>query len=176
MDKIPVFTYWDNVGDNVKPPYICMCDETRERYLSDDFVLTPLNKNTIKELLPDIRRDIYDIQVTGKNKDNSEVNRLAVRLGILRVALLKKYGGVWLDSDVIIMKNFFKPIRKSLRRHDFIGCWDGSGHICNSFMISKPNSKLITDYWNVINDRLNQTSVLYWGEIGAHALTNLYKK
>lgn len=153
-----------------------MCSESKHKYLSESFSLTHLNYEILKEMLPNIRKDIYDIRVKGSNKEDNELNRLAIRLGILRVALLKKYGGIWLDSDVVVLKNFHQSISKLLRAYGFIGSWDGSGHICNSIMCAKKNSVFISDYWDTINERLNESTELYWGEIGAYALTSLYKQ
>jgi hypothetical protein len=63
--------------------------------------------------------------------------------------LLYKYGGIYLDADIIILKNI-KYLLKKLDKYDYIGfgctgyvCFDGYGKPSNWMMISRPNTILM---------------------------------
>ena len=48
------------------------------------------------------------------------LTRVAHRADVVRAGLLSKYGGIWLDSDLIVIKNL-SFLADNIRRHGFIG-------------------------------------------------------
>lgn len=74
---------------------------------------------------------------------------------LLRVSLLSKYGGIWIDASVFLTK----PTPQDIKNADFFifkrpNAKPNSRNVGNWFIASKPNSPLI----NMIKDLL----LLYW--------------
>lgn len=84
-----IFTYW--TGE--KPNLIEQLDSILVRTcLENGYVLHQINDSNLKEYI--------DI---GKNFN--ELSYLVDKSDYVRVKLLKKYGGLWLDSDVLILRD-----------------------------------------------------------------------
>ena len=111
-----IFTFWEPEGSI--PGYLELCIKTWHKYLYDYRIII-LNYNLVRQLLGQI---LFDNIIC-------ENMSLAVQADAIRVALLYKYGGFWIDTDVIILghKNFKKfvnyelmMIRDEKSKHNFI--------------------------------------------------------
>jgi hypothetical protein len=126
-EKPYLWVYWELKPGVSKPPdYISLCLKIMKNksYLFN-FVL--LDNHNIYDYLPDLRRDINNLPI-------------ALKTDYIRVALLYKYGGLWLDADTIVMSNL-QPIIDLLNMNtDFIG-FGCTGMICkNNQGYSKPSN------------------------------------
>ena len=92
-------------------------------------VVTPEN---VREFLPELRTDL----------DDPLCLKVPAKADIIRVQLLKKYGGLWLDADVILFKepSFFTD---KLKEFDFVVM---SKKPDNWLLASKPSGELINKW------------------------------
>lgn len=78
---------------------------------------------------------------------NKIAEKFAHKADFLRIELLKKYGGVYVDMDTITNKNF-----TNLFHYDFIiGFQEKYNNIdclCNAIMFGKPNNTFINEWYN----------------------------
>lgn len=96
-----IFTFWE--PKEKIPGYILLCIKTWKKFLPD-YQIHILDYETAKIYLG----ETLFSQITCKNMS------LPIQADAIRVALLKKYGGFWLDADIIILNGkFFKTC------HDF---------------------------------------------------------
>jgi mannosyltransferase OCH1-like enzyme len=69
----------------------------------------------------------------------------AHRADIIRIKLLEKYGGVWIDSDFIAMNSFDTLIEVSQRRHTLFYYRD-SWQATNGILITPPQHSMIIEW------------------------------
>lgn len=142
-----IWSYWENKNNNPTPAYILLCFETFYKH-NKDFKINILNGKTLYNYLPNIRKDINQLN-------------LAQKSDYIRVALLKRYGGIWLDADTIVMRNLTPIINKLNQKYDYVG-FGCSYLVCDSIrsgypkpsngaMASKSNGVLITRMLNKLD-------------------------
>lgn len=106
--KPKLWSYWElKPGHTHIPDYIDLCFETFRKHCSKLFDVIILNENTVKQYIPDLRTDINQLN-------------LAAKSDYIRVVLLYRYGGVWLDADTIVMTDLHEILDK-LEIYDFVG-------------------------------------------------------
>ena len=165
-----LWQYWDNIDDKPTPVYITLSLKTVDKYCSDNFEIVRLNKNNISDYIPEIK------------EYKSQLDKLIIahKVDIYRLFLLKKYGGIYMDCDIICLKNPIEIIEK-LQKYDYVGfgctelkCSNGYGNPSNWIMASKPNGILIT---YTLNEALNKLQIydiqkqkFKYHDIGKHLL------
>jgi GR25 family glycosyltransferase involved in LPS biosynthesis len=108
------------------------------------------------------------------------VTKYAHKADILRMEILLKYGGVYLDIDTITYKSF-NTIYNFNNYDFFIGIqekdWKYNNKkinlLCNAIMASKPNSKFMVKWWNKYYDYLSPDK---WCEASVHLPSILYNE
>lgn len=146
-----VWTYWE--GNRV--PYIDLCLDTIRKYSKGlNFVL--LNDNLVKTYL----------------NLPFKYNKLSVvhKADYIRVALLCKYGGIWLDADTIVLKPLVKLVN-FLEKYKFMGF----GLLCSphtAAIAGKPDSLILNVWLNYINKEIYKNSIA-WGDLGPLALSKV---
>lgn len=100
-----VWLFWENRVGQKTPTYIKLCHESVKKNCTDLDVTILTNKN-IERYLPDLR----------------DLSRLSLphQADYIRLAILQKYGGMWIDSDIIVYKSLQNLINK-LQTQDFVG-------------------------------------------------------
>jgi len=150
-EKPYLWVYWENKNGKETPPIIEICLEIMINRLSNNFRIVKLDQNNINEYIPEIkeRKHILDKLI------------IAHRVDYYRVLLLNKYGGLYLDAD-IIMLNDLGDIKDKLREYDYIGfgctgyrCTNGYGMPSNWAMGSKANGIMITRLKNHLENLLD---------------------
>lgn len=144
-----IWVYWENINRSKYPTHIKLCLDTMKKHLDAKYKLKILNEKTIKEYLPDIRNDFDNLMV-------------AQKVDYYRIALLYKYGGIWLDADIIIMKDL-EPIFKKLDEgYDYVGfgctgaqCSYGKFRPSNWVLGARPQSVLMELILNKLDEKLN---------------------
>lgn len=150
IQKYKLFIYWECKPNHKKPEFINLCNDTVKKHCSGDFDVIFLNEKNVYFYLPDLRKDINDLPICQKTD-------------YIRVALLYKYGGVWLDADTIVMKKMTPLIDKLNNGYDYIG-FGCSTHICsngkprpsNWAMGSQKNGILMKECLDNLNSKLNE--------------------
>ena len=138
--------YWENFKNNKRPVYLDLCLSTIIKYCSSDFNIIVLNEKTVFDYLPNIRRDIKKLKI-------------ALKVDYIRLKLLYKYGGVWLDFDTILLKSL-KPLYNKLDSYDFIG-FGCTGRTCNNGYPRPSNALLISKKGTVLfKNCINQSDKL----------------
>lgn len=135
-----IWMYWEDKTPNKKrPTYLDLCLETIKKHCGQSFDIKVLNEKSIFDYLPNVRRDL-DAKCSIPQKTD-----------YYRYMLLEKYGGIWLDSDIIMMKDL-SPLMTKLEDHEYIGA-GCHGNKCspsgypkpsNWFMVSRKGSKLMS--------------------------------
>ena len=109
--------------------------------------------------------------------------QLKVQADAIRVALLKKYGGIWMDADTIITNGEFL---KNLERYELVMIGKNNmQHI--GFIFASKNSKIINEWLNQIIYRVdkyrqinskfkNRTKRVIWDYLGNGIVNSLINK
>ena len=174
-----IWMYWETLPGRKKPGYIDLCINSVKFNCGKCFNIIVLDNNTIYNYLPEI-----------KTIDFSQL-QLPQKVDYYRYALLEKYGGIWIDADILVIKCIC-PFYKKLKDHDYVGF--GCGHdmkTCqrtlygyskplNWFMISKPHTPFIKcvknkAYNKIIETNKNNTKLPYHS-IGKVILEECYQE
>jgi hypothetical protein len=144
-----IFYYWDDIDGT--PDYIKLCHQILHKN-AKSFNIIQLNKNNIFEYLPEL-----------KNVNMDHI-KIAQKVDIYRIFLLYKYGGIYFDSDIILMKD---PtfIFDKLKEYDFIGFKAGkavNGYVIGNWALaSRKNSPLMKDVLDYQLKKLNDKIINY---------------
>jgi hypothetical protein len=138
-NKPYIWLYWENKDKVLTPAYIELCYKTVLTNCNDSFEIIRLNQNIIYNYLPELIEYKTDI----------EKLIIAQKVDIYRIMLLYKYGGLYIDSDTIVLKNPIEIIKK-LEKYDYVGfgctgntCTYGYKQPSNGIMASKKKSELM---------------------------------
>lgn len=95
-----IFTFWE--PHDSLPGYLTLCIKTWKKYLSNDYKIIILDYSNIRHYLGSkIVKQILCIDMT-----------LPIQSDAIRVAILHKYGGIWMDADILIVNSKFIPMLK----------------------------------------------------------------
>ena len=174
-----IWMYWETLPGKKKPGYIDLCINSVKHNCGNCFQIIVLDNNTIFDYLPDL-----------KNINLSTLN-LPQKVDFYRYCLLEKYGGVWLDADILTIKCIC-PFFNKLKSYDYVGFGCGfDKEICektsyghskplNWFMISKKNTPFIKcvkqKAINKIKDSIENNKKLPYHSIGKVILQECYEK
>jgi hypothetical protein len=61
---------------------------------------------------------------------------------IIRMRIMREVGGIYLDADVIPLRDF-----DELRRHNLSMGLEGDAGLCNAVMVGAPNTSFINRWW-----------------------------
>src|SRR5690606_2883659 len=90
-----------------KPPYIDMCLELFHKKCKNVYDVIILDEKSVYKYLPNLRKDLDKLP-------------LALKADYIRVALLYKYGGLWLDADTIVITDLHEIKEKLDEGWDFV--------------------------------------------------------
>jgi len=152
---LPVWLYWE--GE--RPEWIHACQKTVFAHAenvqlinSDDF---------------DILRD-YDRDINLANLCTAH------RADFIRAFLLARFGGVWIDSDCVVMQSL-SPIIDHLSKYDFVGYRERQGYVTNNFMGSRAEGTIAGLYYQRVCEILRSGAPIEWLTLGSHAITQSIK-
>jgi len=161
-----VWLYWENKKNTTTPNYIQLCRESVKKNCSKNLNIILLDNININKYLPNLRKDINNLSIPQK-------------VDYIRLAILKKYGGIYLDSDIILFKslNYFINL---LKYYDFVGFGSNSffkkyktityGKISNWAMCSRKNGILVSKSLDEANKILNSNKYINYHELGRELL------
>lgn len=138
-DNIPIWQYWESKDGSV-PSLVQACLNSVEKYKGSNCKRILLAPENVKEYI-ELPEYIYKMKESGKMCTAHFVD-------IVRTALLVRYGGVWIDSTILLTDTlpdyitdselfFFKTDEKT----------DLDGLCGTNYLISalKPNNKILTE-------------------------------
>ena len=105
--------------------------------------------------------------------DSYENLSIAHKADFVRVSVICDYGGIWLDSDTLVMENLDELI-KIIEEKDGFFIRENNENICNGVFGSKSNTALMLEWRRQIFEILNNTdSKIGWNDIGSKILKNI---
>lgn len=130
-----VYTFWEP-RENI-PYYLRLCLATWKKFLPNATIIVLDYKNI---------GDFIDVRELGLDLFSGRFSFMHIS-DALRIALLAKRGGIWLDIDTIILsrdaEKFFLPDRK--HRTIFFGDPNGAG--CYTAFINAPPAAMCLNFW-----------------------------
>ncbi|MFL5386798.1 MAG: methyltransferase domain-containing protein [Longimicrobiaceae bacterium] len=150
---LPVWLYWEGAY----PDWIRACHATIEAHVPCVRLLT---RDTFAALR-DRDRDI-------------DLDRLHVahRADFVRAFLLARFGGLWIDSDCLVVRPLDEVLER-VREHEFVGHRERSGLISNGFMGARPGSRTAAAVYDRICRTLRARRPRGWTTLGSEPLTQL---
>lgn len=174
-----IWMYWETLPGKKKPGYIDLCINSVKYNCGKCFDVIVLNEKTIYKYLPEI-----------KNINLNYLN-LPQKVDYYRYALLEKYGGVWIDADILVIKCIC-PFFEKLKEYDYVGfgCGfnlstcklkkNGYSRPLNWFMISRKNTDFLKCIKNKAEDKINYSNIhkkpLPYHGIGKVILNECYEE
>ena len=95
-----IWTYWEDKPGSMPPPHISLCRDILT-YQCKKCTIQLVTPENVKIFLPELNPDVWKISMIDPKK-----NPIAVRCAFIRAFLLEKYGGLYVDSDCIALKDF----------------------------------------------------------------------
>ena len=170
-----VWAYWQPTKSRDKPEMIKMCHQRMANRQRDGVgynlnILSEDNLNIFFKNIPDIFFK-FPWYCSG-----------AFQADYLRVRLLYEYGGVYLDSDTLVLGSL-DPFFSLLEEYDSVFFRAPDGFITNAVLISKPKSQIMGDWLEEIEGILeraptepnDQGGILpcAWGGLGQNSISPL---
>lgn len=128
-------------------------------------VFDHFNGEDVRLLTPEGFDEVWD-----RDRD-IDLSRLctAHRADFIRAFLLAKFGGVWIDSDCVVMKPL-QPLMDKLIDHDFIAYRERAGNVANNFIGAAVGSRIAAAYYDEVCEILRSGRPIEWLTIGSQAL------
>jgi hypothetical protein len=176
VNKKPyIWMFWETLPGYKKPGYIDLCYESVVYNCSNCFNIIYLDEKKLRQYIPDI--------------DNYQINHLKIqhKADIYRYLLLEKYGGLWVDADILVLKCLC-PHYKKLEHYDYVGfgcgynkqfCSKslyGYGSPLNWLMGSKPNTKYMKCIISNVKDKVKNNAKINYHDIGKKVLNTCHDK
>jgi hypothetical protein len=154
-DEMAVWLYWE--GD--LPEWIERCHATILAHAPGARLLD----RTEFELIWDRDRDI-------------DISRLvpAQRADFVRAFLLWRHGGIWIDSDCLLMRGL-EEVQRLLARYDFVAHRDRQGFFPNGFIGAADGSRVAAELYRRVCERLRSGRPLGWISLGGELLTQILR-
>jgi len=163
-NKPYLWQYWDNIDDNKTPAYINLCFKTVDKHCSKSFNIVRLNKHTISDYLPELKTLPF------YNKIDKLI--IAHKVDLYRIMLLKKYGGLYMDADIVVLRDPIEIIDK-LQTYDYVGfgctgniCKYGYGEPSNWLMASRQNGILISNVLLSLFNKIEKQDRFEYHDLG----------
>ncbi len=118
-----------------------------------------INHDNVKEYIPYLPDYFYKLNP-------------AHQADFVRVCVLCDRGGIWLDSDTLVVDKLDDLFNNIVIKDGFF-IKEGTS-ICNGIFGTKPNTELMKQWKKAMLDRLNKDINIEWIEIGSSILTNFY--
>lgn len=153
-----VFTAWFGP----MPEYIKYCISTIKSCCSNVYVID--ESNTSKYL---------DVQTV---KDLQKIKKLAHRVDCLRVFLIQKYGGYWIDADTVMIRDI-EPLFKIIETHQIAYMRWVDGRVLNGYFGGKAFSNIMSQWKRIITEKMKRgKEPESWTEYGEKIITPLIDK
>jgi SAM-dependent methyltransferase len=157
MDRV-IWQYWETVDE--KPAFVDgLLDLARRNAGVPIIQITP---ETLADFLGDVPDELYRIKEVAHKAD------------MIRAMLIQKYGGMWLDSDAIVLKDL-NWLFDLLEDAEFVGFNDGGlltpqrPWIRVNCFLSRPGGKVVSE-WVAAQHKKFPKVEYEWQEIGTNIL------
>jgi GR25 family glycosyltransferase involved in LPS biosynthesis len=158
-----VWQYWENKPGKTKPAYIQACmNSVKSQCEKDEITYIELNPENVNKY----------IIIPSKWKN---IKQIAHKADYLRAILLEKYGGLWIDTDVIA-KDSLKPFVKDLETSDLCVFVNEKDEFEISIFNSRKNSPFMREWISKMDEKINVKNDFTWEEIGHDILYPMWRK
>lgn len=175
-----LFSYWQAASAGT-PGYIPLCLETQERNLGRAFRIVRLDWESCRDWAPD-RDALWRAAVPrsqGRTVD-MESRRIAIFTDLLRLRLLARHGGMWMDADTIALPAA-ETLAEACREFDFVASVFGRGTVMNGVLGGRAGSPFLEALAEEMESTLARKveageASTSWGEFGFRLLTRMADK
>tara|TARA_R110000803_G_scaffold3285_4_gene11196 strand:- start:2329 stop:3696 length:1368 start_codon:yes stop_codon:yes gene_type:complete len=167
--SLPVWVYWESD----MPPIIQLCVETMDRHLGDQFhLITPASLR---------------LMGGGHLLELTETVSKAYRSDLIRLWLIKTYGGVWMDADTIVVNRLPDDFIQAVETGDLVGVynqhtkkgWGADGMIATPFG-AKKDSQVIQFCFDTVLAEITAFTTrgkkISYGSTSVGILSRAYKR
>ena len=139
LQKLPVFVYWDQGWD--KAPEVCLMCRRHITRFADGHPLHFIDKNQLPEYLPELWQDHRSLLTTEQLIPQHQAD-------MIRLCLLAKHGGIWMDSTVLCVKPIDEWLATYRDQQFFVFPFvrDNQYACSNWFIYSSSNHPLTMDW------------------------------
>src|SRR5205814_2343526 len=97
-----------------------------------------------------------------------EIDALALKhkSDFIRAYLLKRYGGLYVDADCIVMRDL-APVLDLSRQHGFVGYREPQGYMSCNFMASVAGGTVISEHYAQVCATLRSRRALQWLDLAS---------
>jgi len=178
MTRPYAFTFWQDTGET--PGYIELCRRSLQHNLPSSFEHIHLDLDSAKEWVPE-HELLWEMAVPADEGDSvsREGRRIAIFTGMLRVALIRRHGGLWVDADTLVFPQF--GLLADLVADFDLVCGEAAtgNRPGNAVLGGRPGSPWFEQYWAMLLQRIErkrgqQDYTAKWGEFGFLMLRDLF--
>jgi len=127
-----IWIYWDQGWSNT-PEIVQTCRASWEQ-LNPEYKVIPLDKDSLTQY----------VSLPSSHTKNTNLS-IALKSDIIRLNLLKKYGGIWVDATLICTKPLHSWLSEFYSSGFFAFRNPGKDRLCSSwFIAAEPDNKLLT--------------------------------
>ncbi|MBR4642620.1 MAG: hypothetical protein IKO74_07850 [Selenomonadaceae bacterium] len=163
-----VYTFWEP-RENI-PYYLRLCMETWKKFLPNATIVV-LDYKNINEFL--------DVRELGLNLFSGKLSLPQISDAI-RIALLAKHGGVWLDIDTIILSSNVEKYFLPEEKHRTILFYYSGDNFCQMCFINTPPNAMCMNLWReFVRERiwnLKHSVITDWSFVGNDFIDEYSKK
>jgi len=153
--KVKLFTYWEGF----KPDYIKLCEKIISKQICSDIEYHPIN---------DI--NLYDYLSENELSPNlKNISCIAHRADYIRCSIVYKYGGIWLDSDQILLSDLSDVI-ELLKSYDYVTYEWAKNQPSIGFFAANEKCILLEKWKYEMDNLLSLKNVFHWTELGYEIL------
>lgn len=171
LDRPRIWQYWETAAGRQKPTYISLCQEAVRRVCASCEV-TLVTPENLPEFLPDLPFDLDALRLRGETPPV-----IALKADYIRMALLERHGGMWLDSDCVPLVDLGPVMMDVLARHEFWAMRKQrtTNKVSNGAMASVAGGRIVSECLErmgaILGEALERGRGLKWNEIGLKVLT-----
>ena len=168
-----LFRYWQAPAAGT-PGYIPLCLETQARNGADAFEPILLDWESCLDWVPE--RDALWSAARPKGQGRStymDARHIAIFTDLLRIRLLAKFGGLWMDADTIAFPGV-AVLAEAVKRYDFVAAPFGRNKIMNGIMGGRPGSPFFRALSEAAEaKRADTTDGAAWGAFGFRLIQSI---
>lgn len=150
---LPVWLYWEGPC----PEWVKICQRTILRHVPGARLLTPRSFDEIRD------RD-RDIDLSPLSAPH--------RADFIRAFLLARYGGLWIDSDCLVMRPL-SQVFEWIAAHGYVAHRELDGRVSNGFIGARPDSTVAQLHYLRVCEALRSGSERGWSSLGSDPLTEI---
>jgi len=167
--KIPriIWLYWETLAGRTKPPYLDACLQSILRWNSPSSSHYPV---VVRVVCP---QNIHEFLTPDElHPAWQRIGKVEQKADYLRVLLLARHGGVWMDMDTICFGSIVPFLERLGREHRDLVLWqrDWSFEVNNALIFVTPQHPVMVDALTRMHTRFDAAPHVHfenWTELGS---------